>query len=310
MERVNIEKILNMNIIKKINKKYAVLLSGILLLFYILLACNNESEYLVVGIVPSESPEVLKKNTAPLIGYLEKETGFNIKIFIPGDYRELISAMENNSIDIGYFGPFSYVAASTRNNIDPLLVRNRKNMGLYYNSVIITKKNSGIQRVEDLRNKTFAFVNSASTSGYIIPQSLFTSRSIDIGKFFSSFHFSGSHDKVINDVLDGRANAGAVSNSIFLKLKQNRPEVLGRIRIIWKSENIPGSLFAVRKMVSSHKRDMFLKAMIKIHKADPETLKSFDKTIDKFVTCSDSMYNGIRNIANILGKEYIEKNFL
>ena len=56
----------------------------------------------------------------------------------------LVEGMENATIDIGLYGAFSYIAAESEMELTPLVVQQRKDTGTYYNSFIITHKNSGI----------------------------------------------------------------------------------------------------------------------------------------------------------------------
>ena len=45
--------------------------------------------------------------------------------------------------------------------------------------------NSGINKLGDLKNKTFSFVDPASTSGHLYPKSLLLSKGYDPETFFS-----------------------------------------------------------------------------------------------------------------------------
>lgn len=152
--------------------------------------CGRNTDILRIGIVPSESPERLEDEFKLVKKYLENETGLKIKVYIPQDYRQMIKAMKEKKVDIGLFGPFSYVIAEQRQKLTLLLVRKNKQYGILYNSIIITRKDSGIRNEGDLRNKKIAFVNTASTSGYMIPRSFFcqqTNRHRDI--FIRSLFF-------------------------------------------------------------------------------------------------------------------------
>lgn len=281
-------------------------------LFIILLCltCNKSKNILVIGIVPSKSPAKLEKDFKLIKKYLENETGYAIKVYIPADYRELIKAMKEKKIDIGLFGPFSYIIAEKQQKLRLLLVRKNKQFGVLYNSLIITKRNSVIKNIPGLMNKKFAFVNTASTSGYMIPQALFVSRNIDIDTFLSGYYFSGSHDIVIKDVLSGKADAGAVSNETFYLLINQGLIKAEDFSIIWKSGDIPGSPYVARADLDEGRLKLFYHAMLDIHLKSPEALRNFDSNIESYSPARDELYNSVRNIVNILGYDYIEKNFL
>ena len=273
-------------------------------------SCFLDKSPLTIGLVPTESPEKLIQEFHLMEEYLEKEMGRPIEVYIPADYRELIIGMEDGKVDIGLFGAFSYIIADSRQDLTPLLVRKKKNYGITYNSLIISLKESSLSGIEDLKGKKVAFVDSASTSGYIIPQTLFLSRNIDIGDFFGSSYFAGSHDMVIQEVLEGKCDAGAVSNTILSRLIAQGKVDREKLKILWQSESIPGSPYAARENLPSGTVRHFMKAMQKVHMNAPEALEAFDSSIEKYIPIEKGMYNPIRNIVNILGKDFFEENYL
>ena len=128
----------------------------------------------------------------PIRLYLEEKLGMPIEVTVTEDYVSLIEKMKKETIDIGLYGAFSYIAAESEMELCPLVVESRKETGIYYNSLIITHKDSGISSIEELEGKKFAFVDSGSTSGFVLPYALFSSRNIEYEEFFSKFYYAGS----------------------------------------------------------------------------------------------------------------------
>src|SRR5204862_4784158 len=73
------------------------------------------------------------------------------------------------------------------------------------------RKESGIKSVEELRGKTIAFVDPASSSGYIYPMVLLVQRGLvrnrDPKTFFREVVFSGAHDASMRALLNGHVDA-------------------------------------------------------------------------------------------------------
>lgn len=274
-------------------------------------SCRHDAkEALVIGMVPSTSPEVLKDHFEEIRKYLEKEMSMPIRLYVPDDYAELIHAMKESKVDIGLYGAFSYIIADTQQDLEPLVVRKRKDMGVTYNSLIITAKDSPIETIEDLRDRRMAFVNAASTSGYAIPYALFVSRGVDIDSFLGEYYFAGSHDLVAQEVLEGRAQAGAISKSILRGLALDNDIDMNDLKIIWESDPIPGSPFIARKDVSDRIKNGFREAMLALHEKAPEALTAYSSSLERYVPIEKGMYNSIRNIVNVLGEEFIIENYL
>ena len=132
--------------------------------------------------------------------YLEEKLGIPIEVTVTENYVSLIDGMKNSTIDIGWYGAFSYIAAESEMELNPLVLETRKDSGAYYQSLIITHKDSGIRSIEGLEGKSFAFVDSGSTSGFVLPYALFKSRQIDYEQFFSEYYYAGSHEQVPIDI--------------------------------------------------------------------------------------------------------------
>src|SRR5207244_6062947 len=79
-----------------------------------------------------------------------------------------------------------------------------------YRGIIVTRKDSGIKSIADLKGKRFAFVDPKSASGYVYPRAMLIEKGIDPETFFSETIFAGSHDRVIAAVLNRRVDAGAI----------------------------------------------------------------------------------------------------
>lgn len=50
--------------------------------------------------------------------------------------------------------------------------------------------------------------------------------------------------------------------------------------------------------------------MLNIHNEAPTILENYDDSIERYVEVDSMSYNPIRNIANILGKQYMYERFL
>jgi len=285
------------------SRKSSILFSTVLLFT----ACAPGPMRLVIGMVPSTTPASIVSSFAPVAMYLERELKVRIVVSVAKSYQDLVSKMGRGDVDIGFYGPFSYILAEKSQRLVPLVVRERKDLGISYKSVIISRSDSAFRAVEDLRGRSMAFVDPASTSGFLVPDSLFISRQLDIEKFFSSYHFSGSHDKVVEEVLDRRADAGAVSRSILNSLIASGKVRSEDLRTLWMSESIPGSPIVARADMAPRLRDGFKKAMLAVDQADPSALAAYDPATLRFVAAEPEMYDGIRNIVTILGTKFSQQ---
>ena len=98
----------------------------------------------------------------------------------------------------------------------------------------------GSRRVEDLRGKTIAFVDPASSSGYIYPMVLLIQKGLvknrDPKTFFREVVFSGAHDASMRALLNGHVDAIA---SFDMAREQYLKDPAERERIAFVAETPP-----------------------------------------------------------------------
>jgi phosphonate transport system substrate-binding protein len=273
-------------------------------------ACKPSSPVLTIGLIPVQDREELKKSFEPMRRYLEQAMGVPVKVMVPDTYEGLIDAMKNQEVDIGWYGAFSYIAAQQKVELEPMVLEYRKEIGLSYRSLIITKKESSIKTIEDLKGGTFAFVDQGSTSGFVVPYALFKSRDINYEHYFDNVMYLGSHDDVPLHVLSGKVDGGAVGEIAFKRMTGEETINDNDFNILWKSEKIPGSPFAARADLDGDLKSDFQEAMLSIHETSPDAVSFFDDNIERYVKVDDHLYNTTRNMATILGEDFIESYFL
>jgi phosphonate transport system substrate-binding protein len=128
-----------------------------------------------------------------------------------------------------------------------------KNLG-GYTSKIIVKSGSPIKGLKDLKGRTFAFVDPASTSGNYVPtlelMNAFPSMSNEDfhtnGVFFSSISFSGKHQNGLQAVLNGDIDAAPIASDILdIEIAAGRVGK-GDVTVIHESPKIPAAPMAIR----------------------------------------------------------------
>ena len=121
---------------------------------------------LVMAFVPSGESQTILQSGNQVAHLLEVASGYRFESFVATSYAGVIEAMGAGRADIGWLNTFSYVIAHQKYGVEVRLVTVR--FGLpYYRAEIIAQSASGINSLADLKGKRFAFVDPASTSGYL-----------------------------------------------------------------------------------------------------------------------------------------------
>ena len=235
------------------NRNIALLLAVIALVT--LLACGDSAKapkVLRVGFVPAEDAAQVMQNAQPVVEILRKQLDMEVQPFVATDYTGVVEALRANKLDVAFLTPASYVLAKNETNVKVVLKSERKGIPSYY-AAIITRADSGIRTLEDLRGKTFAFGDSLSTPGHVFPRKMFKEHGIDPVRDFKQVLYSGGHDATVLAVLNAKVDAGATyanspdnQDTAWMRYLKN-PDDVKKIHAIAFSEPIPGDVRADRE---------------------------------------------------------------
>ncbi|MFP3090978.1 phosphate/phosphite/phosphonate ABC transporter substrate-binding protein [Treponema sp. TIM-1] len=258
---------------------------------------------LVICYLPNEASEELTEYRSALQGELSTALGIKIREINAADYNAVVEAMRTKHADIVYYGPVSYVQAAERSGaeamVTPAIFGDKSRAG--YTSKIIVKAGSPIKTLQDLRGKTFAFVDPASTSGNYVPtlelMNTFPGMTNEDfhtnGRFFSSVMFSGKHQNGLQGVINGDIEAAPVASDILAaEIAAGRAKESDFV-VIHESPKIPSSPMAIRKdlpadlkvkvkqFLLAYKDPNYFQYMLGMSPADrPEFVEAFDRDYD------------------------------
>ncbi|MEM6830333.1 MAG: phosphate/phosphite/phosphonate ABC transporter substrate-binding protein [Bacteroidota bacterium] len=285
-----------------------------LLLISLLPACNRtgppeQIEELVIGFVPSEEAERMVKNMEPVTGFLESELAIPVKIFQGSDYTAIIEGMRGEKVDIGVFGPFSYVLASNKAGAEPLVVPcSKSGVPAHYQSLIITHVGTGLTTMNELMDTSGAyslsFSDPASTSGHLVPRGHLRRLDIVPEDHFTDILFSGSHTATILSLANQKVDVAGCSYNVFKKMIEREMLDTSQVRILWKSAPMPVDLVTVRKGLPEKVKQQLREIYVRVADEEPASAGYFyeewnDSTL-VFQPAHDSLYSEIRRLSQLV----------
>ena len=113
-------------------------------------------------------PALFKTAPKKIKAYLEKNSPYKFKIFIPSSYIVVVEAIGTKKADIIFMNTFGYLLAHKKYDAQAKLIVVRHGLKSY-RSEFLVRADSKIKKLEDLNGKKVAFVDPISTSGYILP---------------------------------------------------------------------------------------------------------------------------------------------
>ncbi|MDH5219080.1 MAG: phosphate/phosphite/phosphonate ABC transporter substrate-binding protein [Gammaproteobacteria bacterium] len=267
-----------------------VLLIG--LLFSSLTTYADDKKSLVFGVHPFKKPSKTYLMFLPLVEYLSKELDRDIKLVIGKNYEDIIHKHHAGQVHFGYFGPASYAVTSKDTKLFPL-ARIMMNGRGAFKGVIVARTDSAINSIDDIRGKHFAFGDKESTLSHYIPHYMLMQNSIGL-KDLSRYSFTGNHDNVALNVLNGQYDAGG------LKPQVARQYLDKGLKIVAQSEWVPEHLFAANQHMDNDTRKQIQTALLR---TDLKILQAIKSSITGIEMAKDQDYDQLRKIIEEVDKD-------
>lgn len=252
-----------------------------------------------VALLPDENANTIIKNNRPLQDYLEQRLNKKVELIVTTDYSSMIEAMRRGRIELAYFGPLSYVLAKSKAEIEPFAALSKKG-STTYKSVVIVNAESGISRIEDIKGKTVAYGDKASTSSHLIPKSILAAHGLYVDKHDYKEVFVGAHDAVAINVQTGNAQAGGLSYPILQALIKKGTIKEDKVKILTLSDPFPQYPWTMQSNLDPQLKELIKKAFYELNTDSyADVLKPFKA--DGFAPIKDEDYKPVRDLISLLG---------
>ncbi len=152
--------------------------------------------------VPSVEADVITTGGEIMKQALEEATGLSFEVSIPTSYAATIEEMcASPDNTMGFIPGLGYVLASNRCGVDVAFKAIRFGWSVYWAQILVPR-DSDIQSIEDLEGKSWAFPDTGSTSGYMVPVLMFDEAGVTPGESVES----GGHPQAALAVYRGEAD--------------------------------------------------------------------------------------------------------
>lgn len=277
-------------------------LTRVALLLATLLATSISAaqHVLRVSAIPDEAPTELQRKFKPLGSYLEQKLGMKVEFMPVTDYAASVEGLINNKLDMVWFGGFTFVQAKVRSNgkVIPLVQREEDEK---FKSVFITTDKS-INKLEDLKGKTFTFGSESSTSGHLMPRYYLLAANINPDADMKRIAFSGAHDATVAAVAGGKVDAGALNISVWEKLVAQGKADAKTVRVFYTTPGYFDYNWSVRSDMNPALRKKLADAFLTLNKNDAQGKDILElQRATRFIPTKTENYDSIEKAARQAG---------
>ena len=254
-------------------------------------------------LTPSQKPTDLLAAGEDFGKVLGGILGTPVRVTVASDYAAVIEALRNQTADLAFVHPAGYVLAN-REAKAKIVVQNLWHGKRAFTSRFFVRKESGLKMLEELRGKTIAFVDPASSSGYIYPMVMLIQRGLvknrDPRTFFREVVFAGSHDAAMRALVNGHVD---VVTSFDLAREEYLKDAAEREKVVFVAETppIPEAGIAARSGMDAGTFGKVRDALIRIRAPEHGPLLRRLYNIDGFGPADDREYEPVRAAIDLLG---------
>lgn len=282
---------------------------------FILTSCTNKNELgskknpIKFYLVPAQDMLTLGEKGKILEAYLKKELDMEVVVELPINFISVVEAFGSKRADAAIINTFGYILAHEKYGVEAKLKLVNRGRDEYYGQ-IIARTDGPVKSIKDINGKKFAFVDPASTSGYLLPTKLFKEEKIKL----KDHVFAGRHDTVVSAVYQKQVDAGATfytppdddgtPKDARMLIKAQHPDVYEKIKILKLTGPIPNDPIIFRKDLPEEIKIKMTEALKKYIKSEEggKVLHSMYHITD-FKEAKDSDYDKVRGYLNDIGRK-------
>lgn len=209
--------------------------------------------------LPMDKAPKLFIQYAPLLKYLEEETGYKFKFNYSDNYVEIIEKFKNGQLDIIELGPLPYVKLKQNFNDAYAFLTFLSNKGKDSYTCEFLSTDKDIKSLKDInKDVNIKLTRKISTCGYLMSEFILKKN----GKSLENLHYDyvGTHSNVLLELLLKENTAGTAKSTIVNKYKHFDFTKLA------SSPPIPGFAFvANKKIITQEEINNIQKALLKLH---------------------------------------------
>ena len=253
-----------------------------------------------LGLLPRLSATEMTTMFTPLAEYLSKETGEKISLVIPKDFDAFKALVVSGQVDMGFANPLVYVQLKKSDASLDLLGLASEKSGTKFRGIIIARKDSGIEKISDLKGKKLIFVEEDSAAGHIFQMLTLSKAGLDVKKDFTKLPFAKKHTNVALAVFNKAADAGGIREDDLEKMKEVVD--LAQIKVVAYTDYYPNWPFFSSKRMNSATAGKVRAALLKLKPNSTEAQQVAGAAkITGFAQVVDKDYDLLRQAAKVAG---------
>ena len=272
----------------------------------LLTSCQEQGRKVVkIGYMNCNNEQETKNRFVPLTRYLSDKVGVEF-VMVPVDTHDFEKRFNQGEFAFTHTNSLLYIVLKERNNLKLLASEKRGNFGSRSGGAIIARKGSGIENLQQIKGKKFAFGPMLAPTGYLAEYDLMLRSGIDPEKDFASYTIpSGSfkHEKLIYGVMFGEYDVSAATLMDLEVMTREGKITADDFTILAQTPLIPYCSFGAAATTDPALFEKVKNALLELKatdtaEVDGERVKVLKAAwIDGYEELTDKDYDAVRDMA-------------
>jgi phosphonate transport system substrate-binding protein len=257
-------------------------------------------QILHLGLVPEQSLFKQVHRYEPLAVYLSRRLNVNVILSVMPSYEKVLSSFAAKELDAAFLGSMSYILAHTRLGVEAVARPvNLDGTSTYY-GIRFVRKDSNIRSIREMKGKRLALVDRNTMAGYLLPLAYFKKGGVDYTTYLEEVYFSGTHEDVVYDVLDRKADIGAAKSTVLMRLATEDDRVKNDLLFLTRTPPVPESCLAVRRDLNENLKEQLRSLLLSMHEDQEGARILREFMARRFIETRDSEFSSVYRFARDL----------
>lgn len=257
-------------------------------------AAHASETALTFGVFPRWNAQITVRDFTPLAALLSQELGRPVRIETDKDFDSFMGRVYARKFDLVHLNQLQYVQAHRKAGYQAI-AKMCDNASCTIRAVIVTRRDTAISTVADLRGKIIAFADPGAMVSHVLSKSLLREQGL-MPSHYSAI-FARNPPNALLAVYNTEADAAGVGQSVLQREEIKRLIDLNQLRVLAQSRAIPHLPVAVSGELDKALAQRVQQALTGLAKR-PDGRRILDQIgVDRFEAASDKEYDVVRKLS-------------
>jgi phosphonate transport system substrate-binding protein len=247
------------------------------------------------AIVPQQSASKMAKLWTPVLIYINQQTGLDVQFKTAKDIPTFEQRLSEGEYDFAYMNPYHFTVFNQTPGYQAVAkARDKKIKG-----ILVVRKDSPIQSIQELNNMTLAFPAPAAFAASILPRAELSG----MGNTYQARYVS-SHDSVYRTVAKGLYPAGG---GVMRTFNNVSPDIRDQLKVLWTTKGFTPHAIASHPNIPTEVSILLQSALVAMEQSEEGQQLLKNIKIKGFETAKNEDWDDVRALRIDLLTDLVRK---